>query len=616
MWNNAGTPRGPAPLRHFAVVWVVAVLGLCGTTAWTGVAASRANASAAETAATINMAGRQRMLSQRTTLFGASSLEAGRASARERHRQTTVSALDLFETSHAQLSRGENGEARTDLPAAAYDLYFGEAQLDERVTRHIAVLRALTDEPSAADVARFRGYVDSGTPSELLADLNRVVGAWQEAATTRSTAAKRAQQVSLASTLLAALASSGVLYFVGIGPALGVLRRRETEADHAKADAAVARTALEGLPFPFALVDESNDRAIFCSPQMSAFVNADVAPSTWCAVLEEGVELERTEWKEPPTDEDPTDEDPADEADAIERQSSATRVVLLTLRDERDARDVARELQEMKDVVGIANATAREPHLAVFRIAEVQANIDAAATGSENARRSLRRAARDADQLGASQFAAAAGEPPEGDEAFRAHARQLSAHWKALIGPLAIVERDASANVPAGEGVLELAKAAGVLRPHSRVEIETHVDPDVANYPVDAALLRVARRVVENACAHAFGPSEGRLSIRVESSPTGPVITVDDDGRGIDIRQARRDAIARGQRTEGLKLEALLALAALRTDAQERDAEDSATLAHVFRVAEEQGVAVSVTSHTGVGTCVRFAWTDASALAA
>lgn len=166
----------------------------------------------------INKAGRQRMLSQRTTLFTLSTLGAS-GDAREAHMHAARDGLALFTSSHAELARAE-GEPRTDLPDSVTDIYFGETQLDARVAAHVALLSVALDEGGETKRAEVQAYVDSGAPSALLRDLNRVVGAW-EADADASVAFVRKFEIALLIITLLVLACEARLIFAPLVTTLG-----------------------------------------------------------------------------------------------------------------------------------------------------------------------------------------------------------------------------------------------------------------------------------------------------------------------------------------------------------------------------------------------------------
>ncbi len=134
----AETPLAAA--RQLTIRYIVALL-LVATAATTGFLTLYFTIHREETAATvINIAGRQRMLSQRIALFiNQLQTQPGNADLR----QKTTETIDLFETSHRGLVVGDEavglpGLSRTE----TRDIYFGEIALDDRTEAYIQLARA------------------------------------------------------------------------------------------------------------------------------------------------------------------------------------------------------------------------------------------------------------------------------------------------------------------------------------------------------------------------------------------------------------------------------------------------------------------------------------------
>lgn len=155
----AETPLAAA--RQLTIRYIVALL-LVATAATTGFLTLYVTIHREETAATvINIAGRQRMLSQRIALF-INQLQTRPADAELR--QQTTETIDLFESSHRGLVFGDEA---LDLPGLARsetrDIYFGTIALDERTEAYIRLARAAVSQVATS------GAVDQLT----LEDINK-----------------------------------------------------------------------------------------------------------------------------------------------------------------------------------------------------------------------------------------------------------------------------------------------------------------------------------------------------------------------------------------------------------------------------------------------------------
>ncbi|SDE51397.1 response regulator [Kordiimonas lacus] len=160
---KARTRHTETPLdssRQLTRRYVVALL-LVATAATTGFLTLYFSIKREETAATvINVAGRQRMLSQRIALF-INQLQAQPNDATLQ--QKTSKTIDLFETSHRGLILGD---ADLDLPSLTHvptrDIYFGDIALDERTRTFISLARTALSQAIAS------GIIDA----DVLEDIN------------------------------------------------------------------------------------------------------------------------------------------------------------------------------------------------------------------------------------------------------------------------------------------------------------------------------------------------------------------------------------------------------------------------------------------------------------
>ena len=162
--------------RYAVALTVIALLAGLAYAALTMVIAEQES-----TGAVVNISGRQRMLSQRTTLFVQRMLLAQNPKEYADFSGELTKATDLIEFSHRGLTQGS---AELGLPAEMSDtvreMYFGgEAPLDPRMKTFVAALRTVLAQdygdlrPDLPEVK----YILSTAPGPLLKSLDRMV--WQ-----------------------------------------------------------------------------------------------------------------------------------------------------------------------------------------------------------------------------------------------------------------------------------------------------------------------------------------------------------------------------------------------------------------------------------------------------
>ena len=145
----------------------------------------------ATSAAEVNVAGRQRMLSQRISRFALLYVITSDSQERESLKQTLTNDLTLFEESHKGLINGGQVRGLTSseiliLPGSpspkAYSIYFEEPlKLDNQVTTFIAEARTLLEQPRSELTLNnpHLQYLVTAAASDILSALNTVTGQYQ-----------------------------------------------------------------------------------------------------------------------------------------------------------------------------------------------------------------------------------------------------------------------------------------------------------------------------------------------------------------------------------------------------------------------------------------------------
>lgn len=206
-------------IRYIVALSIIAVLSLTAFfTLRTAIEQQKTGA------AVVNVAGRQRMLSQRISRFAVLFVLATDTVERESIRQTMVGDIELFEVSHQTLLnggvvRGLTADEVLILPGnpsqAVGDMYFGsEMNLDDQVVTFIAEARALLDAPKSSLTLKndHLEYLLSAAGTDLLAGLNAVTGQYQKESETAISNLQWLETGVLALTLLALIAEAFFIF--------------------------------------------------------------------------------------------------------------------------------------------------------------------------------------------------------------------------------------------------------------------------------------------------------------------------------------------------------------------------------------------------------------------
>jgi Type IV pili methyl-accepting chemotaxis transducer N-term/His Kinase A (phospho-acceptor) domain len=220
----------------------IIALVLIACTSITVFGVSRWASSTAESySAAINIAGRQRMLSQRIAYFVVRIDPSREKSEQAGEMASLETSISEFETAHNKLTRGEVGpNGFGPLPKSIQDLYFGlpggetgtRSNLNGQSLAFIADARsALTQKGRAFEAAKMR--IEATAPDELLSDLNKVVVLWEKTANEAAQRSRKIEATALVATL-ALLFLEAIFIFWPIHKAMEqALAQAHTERDRA-----------------------------------------------------------------------------------------------------------------------------------------------------------------------------------------------------------------------------------------------------------------------------------------------------------------------------------------------------------------------------------------------
>lgn len=209
--NGHATPPAAAAMRHtrrLTIAYIAALAVVALLSGATHLLLNQVIMQQRDSGTLVNVAGRQRMLSQRIALL-ASDLRADDAEAlpplREAIRQMARAHMALVERDDLGLS--------TPLSATARARYFdGDNPLDARVRAFLDAARMVAEAPRAADSAAALILVRRAAQTDLLPDLEGMVQLYEAESRQRIDRLQTAQQVVLI-IILGTLALEAVLIF-------------------------------------------------------------------------------------------------------------------------------------------------------------------------------------------------------------------------------------------------------------------------------------------------------------------------------------------------------------------------------------------------------------------
>lgn len=168
------------PVTLLSLAYIVALSIIAGMSVGAHLVVKKVVVEQEESARIVNIAGRQRMLSQRTALYMANYVMGERVEAHKKLKES----INLFERSHRALTRGdEKLRLQGALPEQVYNIYYREPyNLDQMVKQYIEDVHTILDNVDINLQKNAEIYLKAKTlaEGELLKTLDLAVKAYEE----------------------------------------------------------------------------------------------------------------------------------------------------------------------------------------------------------------------------------------------------------------------------------------------------------------------------------------------------------------------------------------------------------------------------------------------------
>lgn len=215
------------PITLLSLAYVIALSIIAGMSVGAHLVVQKVVAEQEESARVVNIAGRQRMLSQRTALYMTNYVIGERVEAHNKLRE----GISLFERSHRALTKGDDQlRLKGELPQRLHDIYYREPyNLDQMVSQYISDVRTIladVDMNLKQDNEIYQ-RAKKLAENELLVALDLAVKAYEESAEDKVRKLTDIQTVSILAILAIILLEAIIIF----RPLINRVRRYSEEIE-------------------------------------------------------------------------------------------------------------------------------------------------------------------------------------------------------------------------------------------------------------------------------------------------------------------------------------------------------------------------------------------------
>ncbi len=200
------------PISFLTLAYVVALSLIAGMSGGAHLVVKYVIAEQEESARTINIAGRQRMLSQRIALYMMQGIDGNNANAQNK----LLESVNLFEKAHVALTQGDTDmQLKGEMPDVLRDIYYREPyNLDQSVQQYIKYTRIILADTEGELTKESQVFKKALTMAQgdLLKNLDIAVKAYEKTADQKIQRLVRIQEFSILAILIVIILEAFIIF--------------------------------------------------------------------------------------------------------------------------------------------------------------------------------------------------------------------------------------------------------------------------------------------------------------------------------------------------------------------------------------------------------------------